>query len=1530
MATKQNLMLESIRMEYHSFRKDQVLTHKQLNDLIEYFEDQDRLTRTCLTGVGVVCGLKIKNVAGTDPFVELSKGVAVTTDGDLLKSDTLQYRHFRSYVNTKKGTDIGIYDPFYFQNNGTDQQMELWELTRPNNSGVLPERSKELKSFKAESGKNIEELAALLYIEYYLQEPDKCTAIDCDNQGPHQVATPRLLLISQADLERVINRDPVNEEIHDSIYTKWNNAATQHRILPVLKAKRVTLNNFNTANPSALKSSYTSILNSESGKLLDAIEKLFNAYGFLLNENDETGFSIVAFKQELQSAITTNVKVQQAQYLYDFYKDVLEGYNELRDSIFGLIYECCPDIKSFPKHIMLGLVKNPAADQYRHKFYPSPAVTANKKKLDRCKLLWQRIVKMVETINIPDQFANVKITPSTDYDQLIEKRAIPFYYNPTTKIVGKWNHSISSQKQENHILSYHAPGYADGTDSTINPLDYNIDANNFFRIEGHIGKTLSLAISEIDKIKNNKSLPFDVIALRLEKNGNTTDIDPDDYDSQFEDLNTMLQAWLTEQQCLYASVASFFSGFNNRRESGFHSNIAKYNATQKPQAATEAQLMLSLLPQNMEGKLLLSQFPQGKEIPSSGAATRKKTTSGITETFLMKGLFKQDKTVSNNLETNSDALGRNMKFLVSNPALTKDAIVAQLERDRAGDLNPAVITAEEKEVVFSTPVQMVAEVNELARFNPQRLADINTNSIEAYKKRSDAFCKYVRLLHDRMSQIFKQPTYKQNGFESYYLFILQEVIGHCCAGKQLEIILSEIEKRKQKILESLIFANYALQHPGMEHKAGVHRGGTFILVYTTEAKTTKNIKEVANRIFERTEEEKSFIEKILKKEDLKSRITAYDDIESLALYIFENQDEVDISDEFEKYKEINGIKDGSPREIKDMTLLKKYLQRLAVEFKEEENKQISNNMVIADFCLPYLCCSDCPPVAFIVPKQQYNLSLLKSSICSDETDLLEFRREPFDGKVTAEGFDNAIIENAGKVFFDVSKVKEADFGKEIQFKIEGQVTECRLTVFKHPVAKFEAKVKEDTDAILVVEFTNSSDDNTGKQYIYDWNFGDNSPVSRVSNKDIFTRTYKKQLLESLGLIGVIPVKLTAINGPCSSFVEVPVKYKREEPVSLTLPATAICNDKDRLAFNVTPADGKVACVNNPATVVKDGSGSFLFDPKLATTFSTPLTFTVNDKPTDCTIIVFKHPVPKFTIETAQLPSAPHLLAVTLKNESEVDPTAGNKFIWTLSNGQSHATLDKNPFTMNVDLNAIRSAGNKLNVELQITNIVCTAKSESKPVQLPALPQVSCIDITRESLRAEINFFNSAEFTNALSAATASTVIRNRRELITNIGLLGATNLSKAIKTLASNYIDLLARINESADKFGNETVRGNLLKELTMIYNRAINNDFDAKVKNSVMMFITRSVFKASLNIIRCQGLLDGVTKEVMISLLGINDTELAMLKRDMPSLNSGGDIIKFTRAYERQAEVLAANGDTQIRQVFKDFTTKINQHFAV
>lgn len=1502
MATTQTLMLENIRMEYHSFRKDQVLTDKQLNDLIDYFEDQDRLTRTCLVGVGLVCGLKIKLVAGADPAIELSRGCGVTTDGDLLRVDATTFRHFRRYINKKKGTDDPIYDPFFPPNNN-GSQMDLWELTIPNKEAVLPENSKELKVFTAETGKIIDDLAAILYLENYQQEPDKCTAIDCDNQGPHHIAAIRLLVLAKTDLDKIVNRDPVSEVIYDSIYKKWNAAATQYNDLPVLKVKRVILNNFNTTNPSSLKNSYTGILNSESGKLLMAIEKLYTAYSFLVDETTAT--NIVALKQQLQAVLLKNVKNHQVQYLYDFYKDIITAYNELREALFRAMYECCPDKYAFPKHIMLGEVKPVTAEPplYRHDFYPSPAVSSHKETLARCRGLWQRLLKLIDNINIPDTSGTIKITPSSDYDQLLEKRAIPFYYKSIASLVKSWNYAATRQNAEKNILSYHAGEYANGIDSTINPLDYTIDANNFFRIEGHLGKSLNQALTDIDKVKNSKSLPFDLLALRMDKNGNIADIDPDDFDCQFDDLNTMLQAWLIEQQCIYASVTSFFSGFNNRRELGFHANITKYKATEKPVAATETDTPV------FTGR----KYASAAMYMENTAATEKTTAKGGTVSFI-KGLYTQDKTVSKNLEVSKDAIGNEFEKLVKRPGLTKNDLAVEVERVRGADPALADLTEQEREVVLSTPIRMVAEVNELAKFNPTRLADLSAASVDAFSKRSELFCKYVKLLHDRMGQVFRSNTYKSNGFESYYLFILQEIIAGCCAGKQLEVILKEIEKRKQKILDSLSFTNYSIQHPGMEHKAGVNRGGTFILLYVQESKRTKILKKVELV----DENERAVLAKVLGKDESKRAEAAYDDIESLALYIFKHQGEVDINEEFEKYKDANGIKDGSPREIKDLNSLRKYLQKLSVDFKEEESIQLSNNMVIADFCLPYLCCSECPPIAFIVPKQEYNLSLPKATACSDD-EVLEFRREPFDGKITADGFDDAIIINGSKIFFDPSKVKAADMGKTIEFKIEGQVTDCRVTVFKHPVAKFEARVIKDDAEILSVEFVNLSDDATGKLYTYEWNLGDNSPAVRVTNKDVIPKTYKKAFLESIGLIGNLPVKLLAINGPCSDKFELSVPYTREERVSLKLPASITCNDADRLLFEVQPTNGTVASVNNIPGVVKDGN-QFFFDPKQATVFATAIAFTVNNKPSDCVITVFKHPVPKFRTETSILPAAATIINVTFINETEVPANSGDNFIWEFSTGERVVRQDKAPFTHKFDITVIRNTGNELSAVLRVKNPACEAVSDKKVIPLPAAPQTTCADTVKEMIREEINFFGGSKFLDLLNRLGSTRVGGGRP------GILLPTLRNIPLNNLVSKYADLLKDAETKADKFTNEAVRFTTLQTLSTLYQQElITNNFSAEINKEIIMLLVRSAWKLGLNVIRCQPDIDGRSKELISSLIRISVREAAVLKGRMPELNQGDNLIAFIKVFQRSPIV---TNEADIRSLIKDFGTIVSQNF--
>ena len=53
----------SFDYNYPDFVPDQVLTSDHLNDLFDYLDNQGRMTRSNLSGIGIVCGLQVEVAA---------------------------------------------------------------------------------------------------------------------------------------------------------------------------------------------------------------------------------------------------------------------------------------------------------------------------------------------------------------------------------------------------------------------------------------------------------------------------------------------------------------------------------------------------------------------------------------------------------------------------------------------------------------------------------------------------------------------------------------------------------------------------------------------------------------------------------------------------------------------------------------------------------------------------------------------------------------------------------------------------------------------------------------------------------------------------------------------------------------------------------------------------------------------------------------------------------------------------------------------------------------------------------------------------------------------------------------------------------------------------------------------------------------------------------------------------------------------------------------------------------------------------
>lgn len=174
----------------------------------------------------------------------------------------------------------------------------------------------------------------------------------------------------------------------------------------------------------------------------------------------------------------------------------------------------------------------------------------------------------MNNFSVPAAGNPVKITPSANYHKLIENRAIPFYYAKPSTIVAKWNYNRWLQGTYKHVLGYHASDYAGGNEMVVTPLSYSIDVNDFFRIEGHIGRPYSEALKLVDEIRKGYNLPFDIVAIRMGE-VDLSDIDIDDYSCQFGDLEAIFNAFKAEQNCLYSAVAKFFSNFDTRTADSF-------------------------------------------------------------------------------------------------------------------------------------------------------------------------------------------------------------------------------------------------------------------------------------------------------------------------------------------------------------------------------------------------------------------------------------------------------------------------------------------------------------------------------------------------------------------------------------------------------------------------------------------------------------------------------------------------------------------------------------------------------------------------------------------------------------------------------------------------------------------------------------------------------------------------------------------------------------------------------------------------
>ena len=555
--------------DYPKFVADQVLTSDNLNDLFGYLDEQGRMTRTNLVGMGIVCGLQVKTAADGSS-ITITKGVGVTSKGYLVSVPEIKY--------TRRTTDIfdavkcEYYDRFVNIAAKT-QKFNLWELKQ---EAEETDTTLLTNSFLQDQDKIV-----LLFVELLEENNKNCDPDSCDDKGITITVNFRPLLLAKASV--------------DSFLSNSSNTGTGNAVLlPEYKMRRYDVPATLLLDTEDIMQGYLDIL---TQPFIDGVKAgIANAYTILETlVSDEipaatfqsfinTRFASLAFLNDGSISQTQAVNLQ---YYYDFFSDLALAYDELRHKVQATVCACLPDEDLFPRHLLLGeaIAFDEQKSLYRTRFISSPVLCCCAEETKAVKMLFKKILLLLENLFIPTDDNNpnkrgipVRITPSTLGREPLSEKAIPFYYTVnkgTEPLYQNWSPERAASHTENQVLSYHSGDYNTQDDFVMHPLKYDLEPNNFLRIEGHIGKDYKTVITGLDKLKKTNRLPFDIVALSsdtrsifsilsavrsMETTGSIAAAFAEmiKHPCCFADLFLALDSWITRFRCCLAEQKRFY------------------------------------------------------------------------------------------------------------------------------------------------------------------------------------------------------------------------------------------------------------------------------------------------------------------------------------------------------------------------------------------------------------------------------------------------------------------------------------------------------------------------------------------------------------------------------------------------------------------------------------------------------------------------------------------------------------------------------------------------------------------------------------------------------------------------------------------------------------------------------------------------------------------------------------------------------------------------------------------------------------
>ena len=896
---------------YPVFEANQVLSNAHLNDLFEYLDEQTRLTRSNLIGIGIACGLEVTFEApGT---VGLSKGCGVTSQGYLIvEPDDLDLAFVRPYtLPVERG-----YPPFVESGTNPAEQFDLWEL--------FPDDDEPGAQPLATSGLVLDDKAVLLFLELRQDGLRNCSPNNCDDRGAEVTATVRRLLIDVTDLDKVIATTSAA-----AAETYLGADLTERLALPDLRMPRFDVPDSGPIAPEKVLYAFQATFRQDqlAAATAAALSKLYEAFKpLVVGEYPTDPFSTFTNRFGfLDATPATAAQVRFMQYYWDFFDDLLKAYDELRWKGLDLMCACCPPEGLFPRHLMAGVLDPTAYDaaDYRHRFVPSPAVGDCESCTQELLQFFRRLVAMVESFTETPPDRGIRATPSRWGDAPISARAIPYYYDQdgTPPMFELWDPVKTERRRANQNLGYRAEEYSPAPpDFVADPLRFDLEPNNFVRIEGHHGKNVHDVLESLLSLKKTHRLPIQVIALRTGAFDENIEVDLSKEKCRFQDLDTLYAALKSELDCFLVKQVKYFYALPD--------DDAR-RVAERPEAVR------------------VEERPEGVHVEERPEAVRERADV-VPDADRVIPALRLLRTHAPDFVAEPQTVGRTIEGVIT----WKPGEPLQPVFPGAG--------------MPSLASQALALVGAMSDLSDRVTDDLREMDFTVFGDRY----RHLVEIASRMDDLRKSGAFDEPGLSDR----LADIVFRCRLDP-FEALAEEYKRRVRDVKHAQFLEHFLERHPGIQHKAGVPLGGTFILVYHELSKPAPHprpfrpveLAEVGGLMAAERASRRALDLDESKAEELGDALARFQ-------YKHELAEDPDLQ---LVYRLVTG----------NQLIRRPAVSSVATDVYLDAIARLPEGTVIADFFLPYQYCSDCATIEYQLPSARLRVTASKTCTNADGSEV---------------------------------------------------------------------------------------------------------------------------------------------------------------------------------------------------------------------------------------------------------------------------------------------------------------------------------------------------------------------------------------------------------------------------------------------------------------------------------------------------------------------------------------------------------------